>query len=183
MLLTHSNLQLEGYYVKNLQCSIEPGLDDSAKLALTSGLHVHPSKAMQGHRLEPNCVLEVGQHLNDPSRFRVALTVKSESVSTGDPLPYRFDLTLVGFFRVAGIKPTTPVESFAVRGAASILYSSARELLASVTGRGPFPALVLPAVTFIDDDGAAPKVKLLPKKIGRTPIKKKSSRTRLARKK
>lgn len=149
MIVTHANLQLEGYYVRELHCSVKEGLDETSKLTLTSGLHIQPTKTLEGSPFEPECYLEAAQHLKDRSRFRVLLKVTSEKDQT---LPYLFDVTLIGFFRAVGIKPTADIEPFLFRNAATILYSSTRELLASVTGRGPFPALVLPTVSFIDDD-------------------------------
>lgn len=176
MILTHANLQLEGYYVRELHCSVPEGLDETSKLTLTSGLHIQPSKAIEGSPFEPDCYVEAGQHLKDLSRFRVLLKITSEVDGKDQLLPYHFKVTLIGFFRAVGFKPTANIDPFLVRNAATILYSSARELLASVTGRGPFPALVLPTVSFIDlepESAKAPSQKVAKKA---TAIRKKTAR-------
>jgi preprotein translocase subunit SecB len=181
MKLTHSIFQLEGYYVKSLQYSVRPELEDSSKLALTSGLHIQPFKPLTGHILTPKCEVEASQHLKDDSRFRIELTLSSDK--DDDLPPYFFEVTLIGFFRLVGLTPTPAVKGFAINNAATILYSSARELIASVTGRGPFPALVLPTITFIPETDAVgtkasqkavkPRVKPKPKLIAKPPIARK----------
>jgi preprotein translocase subunit SecB len=183
MRLTHSNLQLEGYYVKSLQCSIRAGLEDSLKLALASGLHIQPFKPMAGHILKPQCEVEASQHLKDDSRFRISLTVGSGKGDDELP-PYVFEVTLIGFFKIAGLTPTPEVRAFVLNNAATILYSSARELIASVTGRGPFPALVLPTISFIMESTKA-ATKAAPKRrtLKGSAQKSRPSKPRVARKK
>src|SRR5882672_8124114 len=123
MILTQANLQLEGYYVRDLHCSVQPGLDETSKLTLTSGLHIQPVKAMEGSPFEPECYLEVSQNVKDLNRFRVLFRITSETDGEDQMLPYRFDVTLIGFFRIAGMKPTAQIEPFLVKNAATILYS------------------------------------------------------------
>jgi preprotein translocase subunit SecB len=183
MRLTHSNFQLEGYYVKSLQYSVRTELEDSSKLALTSGLHIQPFKPMAGHTLTPQCEIEGSQHVKDESRFRIALTVSSGKGEEDLP-PYVFEVTLIGFFKIVGLTPTPAVKGFVLNNAATILYSSARELIASATGRGPFPALVLPTVTFIPESTAV-TTKAVRKLTARQGAAKKTRRAKLpvARKK
>jgi hypothetical protein len=126
-------------------------LDETAKLTLASGLHVQPVKAMEAGPFDPVCYLEAAVHAKEAGRFRIVLRITSEKDGKDELLPYRFDVTLVGFFRTLSLRPTATIEPFILRNAATILYSSARELLASVTGRGPLPALVLPTVSFADE--------------------------------
>ncbi len=58
--------------------------------------------------------------------------------------------------------------------AISILYSAARELVASVTGRGPFPAAILPSILVSSN--------LQPKRKQLSAIKKKAARKSVAKK-
>lgn len=149
MIVEFANLQLEGYYVDELHCAAADHMDDAEMLAMTPGLHVQPPKPMGLDAYSVLVQIEGGQHKRDPSRFRVVLRIASDEKDEDRP-PYDFDLTLVGYFR-SQVKPTPAIEPYLLRNAAMILYSSARELLASVTGRGPFPALVLPTLTFDPD--------------------------------
>jgi preprotein translocase subunit SecB len=62
--------------------------------------------------------------------------------------PYDFNIILVGYFNVAEMVPEEQRELYIKVSAASILYSAAREALATATGRGPLPCVVLPPVVF-----------------------------------
>jgi preprotein translocase subunit SecB len=61
----------------------------------------------------------------------------------------------IGFFSVDEPVPEGQMGRMVAVTAPSILYSSIRELLALLTGRGPMPCLLLPVVTFIDHDSMA----------------------------
>ena len=61
---------------------------------------------------------------------------------------------IAGYFRLNTNQPVDDWEGaiHALRTTgASMLYAAARELIASVTGRGPFPAAVLPTVVIALD--------------------------------
>ncbi len=62
--------------------------------------------------------------------------------------PYDFHIFMVGYFNVGEQVPPEQRESYVRLSAASMLYSAARELLATATGRGPLPCVILPAVVF-----------------------------------
>jgi preprotein translocase subunit SecB len=87
------------------------------------------------------------QHPEEPHRWQHVLTITSQTPEERK-YPYDFHITLVGYFIIADVVPPEHREAFVKVNAASILYSAARELLATVTGRGPLPAAVLPAVVF-----------------------------------
>jgi preprotein translocase subunit SecB len=84
-------------------------------------------------------------------RYRVVLSLSPSKESAAD-CPYLFDLQLIGYFRWMGAPPNAQTDTLVLRNAAAILYSASREILASVTGRGPFPALILPMYSFIIDE-------------------------------
>lgn len=63
----------------------------------------------------------------------------------GKNFPYLFSIKLVGFFRVGEFKDKPNLVGI---NGTSILFSSAREILLSLTGRGQHPAINLPTVRF-----------------------------------
>jgi preprotein translocase subunit SecB len=138
-------LQLEGYYVDHVHCSARRADDGLPGVALTPGLHVQTKKPMGIRPYNLIFSIEAGQHEKDPTRFMVVLRIESDEESSLSP--YLFDVTLVGYFR-SERKPSVALRPHLVSNAAMILYSSARELLASITGRGPYPAIVLPTMYF-----------------------------------
>jgi preprotein translocase subunit SecB len=151
-------LQLEGYYVEHIRCSVVAEPDRLAQVDMLPGLHMHsplpPAISLYG----VNVGFGAAQNEKNKQRYRLELRVTNGEEEKNNPLPYHFDVTLVGFFRLMGMKTTPHIEPAMIRNAAMILYSSARELLASVTGRGPFPAIVLPTV-FFDPSGEATPAK------------------------
>ncbi len=56
---------------------------------------------------------------------------------------------LVAFFEVIPEWPPEQVDRLFSANAPALLYSAAREALATVTGRGPYPEIFLPSVTFV----------------------------------
>lgn len=171
MIVDFANLQLEGYYVEHIHYSARRVDDEELpSLDLIPGLHVQSLKPIG--ELPYNVVLsvEVGQHTKDSSRFLVVLRVESDEEENKSP--YLFDVTLVGYFR-SQIEPSDTLRPYLTTNAAMILYSSARELLASITGRGPFPALVLPTLRFDTEREA----KLLYKKPKPLSTKRKPTKT------
>jgi preprotein translocase subunit SecB len=146
MIVDFANLQLEGYYVEHMHYSARRVDEENLpSVDLTPGLHVRSTKAIGDLSYNVILSIEVGQHLKDASRFLVVLRVESDEEENRSP--YLFDVTLVGYFR-SQVEPSDTLRPHLTTNAAMILYSSARELLASITGRGPFPALVLPTLRF-----------------------------------
>jgi preprotein translocase subunit SecB len=142
-------LQIDGYYVKEFSCSVRDDLDEKSHLALGTGLHIQPSQVMLA---SPMVDLEVGigEHLKDRSKFRIMLDVKSDD-KEGDS-PYTFSLKLMGYFSVEDKKYIEEMSPIFHRNAVMLLYSAAREIVASSTGRGPFPAYMLPTLSFNYDE-------------------------------
>jgi len=141
-----ATVQLDGYYIRELHCAVRPGFDEEAKFTLGTGLHLQQSEVMLCPPITTNLKVETGRHTKDPLRFRVVLQIESKEES--ETTPYIFDVHLVGFFSVSDVKPFTGLDVWVYRNAVMILYSTAREVIASTTGRGPFPAIILPTLTF-----------------------------------
>jgi preprotein translocase subunit SecB len=81
----------------------------------------------------------------------VSLQIKSERSSEETKLLYEYEVIVFGSFEWIAEMPEDKeflLKSLAVTGA-SILYSSAREMLAYVSSRGPWEACILPTISFI----------------------------------
>lgn len=141
-----ASVQLDGYYIKELHCAVRGDLDEQAKFTLGTGFHIQQPDVMLCPALTTKLLVDMGQNKKDPSKFRVALRIVSDEEK--EETPYTFDVQLVGYFSVDVLKPFIGMDMFVYRNAVMILYSTAREVIASVTGRGPFPALILPTLTF-----------------------------------
>lgn len=88
------------------------------------------------------------QHNDDPRKWQAVLTIKAVS-QEDKPIPYKVDLECVGFFAVDPGVEAAKMPWLVQTNGATILYSSAREFLLLVTGRGPWPPLYLPTTNFL----------------------------------
>jgi preprotein translocase subunit SecB len=142
-----SNIELEGYYVRNLQFTTAESVE-SMRLILRKGFHVQTETSVDPEgEYQLKISMNAAGHRNDPNRYRVVLRIATDNQTKESQFPYTFDLTLVGFFRIVGLEiPKPSQDPKVVQTSLAILYASAREILASATGRGPFPALVLPMI-------------------------------------
>jgi len=98
--------------------------------------------------LRINTQVELMQHREDPLRWQVILNVKTEAPE-GQTMPYKVDLQAVGFFVVAPEVEEVRRPKLVRANGAAILYSSAREFLLTITGRGPWPPVYLPTTNFL----------------------------------
>jgi preprotein translocase subunit SecB len=86
----------------------------------------------------------------DRVRVQIRLKVRFQPTREGNA-PYTFRIELLGFFNAsATAKSTDPLSLLRVNGSA-ILFGAARQLVASVTSRGPFRGILLPSISFIPD--------------------------------
>ena len=132
-----SPLQLEGYFLKGLRFSLNDRLESM------------PSRSTAYDNIGIKVNAEATTRDNDPLKWRCELTVESNE----DPKlnrPYTFCITFVGFFHVVKGYPSERVELLARTNAPALLFSAAREALVLLTSRGPYPAIVLPSVTFLE---------------------------------
>lgn len=110
--------------------------------------------------------VELAPHKDDPRKWRVILTVQTES---GDgKIPYKIELKAVGFFKVAPEVDEKEMPFLVHANGAAILYSSAREFLLLITCRGPWDGFYLPTTNFIEPPQ---KVKEQESKQAATPTK------------
>ena len=64
---------------------------------------------------------------------------------------YTFHVEVVGFYEVSKNYPEEKAEALVRANGPALLYSAARELIATLTCRGPFAPVNLSTVTFIDE--------------------------------
>lgn len=77
-------------------------------------------------------------------RLRLSLPPKENRFA------YSFEIVLVGYFNLSDSVPEEQVARVLDANAPSLLYGAAREALATSVGRGPFRALLLPTVNFLE---------------------------------
>src|SRR5260370_6646928 len=95
--------------------------------------------------------LEVARNNQEPHRYVVSLTVTLAACDQKPP-PYVGEVQVIGFFQVDPELSADKQAQIASVNAASILYGVAREMIANVTARGPWPAVTPPCVTFNSSD-------------------------------
>jgi preprotein translocase subunit SecB len=86
----------------------------------------------------------------DPSNFVVSLRLKIPNI-TGKICPYKIDVELLGLIQINPSLSAHRREELATVNGLAIVYSAARELVTSVTGRMEYGPLVLPGVNFQDE--------------------------------
>lgn len=153
MSATISHLQLETYFLKEISYAVK------------NDLYTIPEKVSE--------ITPVGLEIADltapvdesDNAWRCELTIKSSDDDEGNPF-YNFRIVMVGFFKVHPELPTDYAQALAESNCPAVLYSTSREIIATVTRRSPYPAVLLPLVTFV-------KVAEKPKQV-KKPIKKKS---------
>ncbi|MBW1953999.1 MAG: protein-export chaperone SecB [Deltaproteobacteria bacterium] len=91
--------------------------------------------------------VHLAQHKDNPRKWSVALEVTSEVPDKN--LPYKINLECMGFFEVAPEVEEKQAPMLVRTNGASILYSSAREFLLLITGRGPWGPFYLPTKNFL----------------------------------
>jgi len=139
-----SPLQLIRYVVPEVSCSANAAFAPEKE-----------SEGAIGH-LSANAVVA---RQKDPETaayhaWSVEMTI-SQKVQDGQSVPYRFSLSLVGFFACKVGFPSAEQEEIFVRvNGSSILYGAAREIVRSLTAPGPWGEVILPTLSFYDKPAA-----------------------------
>jgi preprotein translocase subunit SecB len=137
--MTLSPLQLHRYFVEEISCKANPDFDKDKDVKV---------KDFQ-------VFFETSED-KTPLLRKIRLTVAQDISKDGNE-PFAFKVVMVGFFEVMkdffeSQGPEKTDRLVTVNGPA-LLYSSARELLALITGRGPYQDqsinILLPSITFL----------------------------------
>jgi len=132
MSATSSHLQLEGYFLKELEYSINNEMEQFPEKI--ENLEPPDLEVLDSTRL-----LDAGSN-----RWRCEVLIKSK-----DDYAYDFKIVMVGFFAINPDLRADTQKLIAESNCPAVLYSAAREIIATVTRRSPYPGTVLPLVTFV----------------------------------
>jgi preprotein translocase subunit SecB len=151
--MKHSPLQLLRYFAPEVSCSANLAFD--------------PAKECDSVLEQLSVGATVAQQQNPENAPAHSWSVEmkiSQKLKDGQNFPYRFDLTLVGIFTCKdGFRTHEDEEQFVRVNGSSMLYGAAREVIRSLTSRGPWGELLLPTLSFYDkntkpqSETAAPK--------------------------
>jgi len=139
--MKHSPLQLLRYVVADLSCTATPNFD--------------PQKPFESIIAEQLSVNVTVTQQKSPDNFpghswSVEMSI-SQTLKEGQNFPYTFKVSFVGFFACRdGFPSPTDEEQFVRVNGSSMLYGAARELVRSLTSRGPWGELFIPSISFYD---------------------------------
>lgn len=91
----------------------------------------------------------VHQVKDDERTWIIILNVKVKP--RGDEkIPYQLEVEALGSFRVADDWPQDKIKALVYANGTSLLYGAAREMISSITARGPYEMITLPTMSFTD---------------------------------
>lgn len=131
-----SPLKLYSYFCSEISFSANPDFD--------------PAKPVELKIAEFSCNHKVEPVKGAERHYQVGLSVKHQ-ISKKSNSPCSFGVELIGFFEIAEAFPAEKREQAVRINAPSVLFGIAREIVRSVTTHGPFNAVILPTVSFIDE--------------------------------
>lgn len=137
-----SPLQLEWYFIKEIRVAWQPEFESDQEFSIEVS--------------DVSAEVSSSQSSQDPLQWAFELSV-SLSNKSGKQFPYTFSVCLVGFFQIDRAFWEKDAQNAAVLAKVNgpaVLYSAARENVATLTGRGPQAPLILPTVTFWQDPHA-----------------------------
>jgi preprotein translocase subunit SecB len=127
-------LQLKKYFITHLKVVAQRQYD-------SKNPQLYDFKELQN-------ATNIRKNKENPNIFQISLVLK-QIVKPKANLPYSFDTQIVGIFEVLPDWPRNRVDELVQINGPAMLYSAAREILAQVTGRGPWGTITLPSVNFI----------------------------------
>ena len=140
-----SKLQLKYYYLKELSYFLKDSLEKE------------PGRKTHQKTVELEITDLTTPVVDVPGDWRCELTIKSTNPEKDHF--YDFRIVLVGFFTLDSDIDPEMAQLIAETNAPAVLYSTSREIVATVTRRSPYPGTLLPTVTFLKETIRPPKVK------------------------
>lgn len=129
-----SKIQLEQYFLSSFNYSVNSEFDPEQDVV------VKFSDISEEHAIQP---------LNEESLSDWQVDLKVSFSPTGDSnAPYSFSAQVVGLFSVLDGLPKEEIASFVDANATSVLYSTLREIVHTITAKGPYFPLLLPTPCF-----------------------------------
>jgi preprotein translocase subunit SecB len=132
-------LQLTDYFITHLSLdsnpefnSARPAGDPVETLTIVPGYALSDDKDEQG------------------TEWLVSLEI-TQTVPEGVNLPYTFSLHINGFVLASPHLEGTKLKRIVHANGPAMLLGAAREIIRAATGRGPWPAVIIPATNFLAD--------------------------------
>jgi len=140
--MTHSALQLLRYVIPELSCSANPSFNPQKECE--GGIELFSAETAVAPAKAPD---DLKAHA-----WSVEMRI-SQTFKEGQNFPYKFDLTILGFFTMQnGQAPESGEERFVRVNGSSMLYGIAREIVRSITATGPWSSVFLPTISFYQKD-------------------------------
>jgi preprotein translocase subunit SecB len=131
-----SPLKLTSYFCSDISFSANSDFD--------------PTKPVELKLTEFSCNNKVEPVKDAERQYQVELSVKHQ-ISKKSNSPCSYSVEIIGFFEIAEAFPAEKREQAVRVNAPSVLYGIAREIVRSITTHGPFNAVIVPTVSFIDE--------------------------------
>lgn len=160
-------LQLTDYFITKLNLEANPDYDLEGKV--TADLDTIDVT----HNIEHFESVD-----NGGSKWRVIMVIK-QIIPKGRNIPYKFELELQGEIFAFPIFKEDRLATVVNANAPAMLFGAAREIIRAATGRGPFPAVVIPSTNFLP----APQKKTTKKTTAKKAAKKQTAARKAATKK
>jgi preprotein translocase subunit SecB len=130
-------LQLVEYFLTDLSLQANPDFDISKPVGdCVESLEITP------------CYSQNGKASDHGTEWTVALQIK-QTIPPGKNLPYAFSLgirgTVLAFSVLSGAKLQRAIHA----NGPAMLFGAAREIIRGATGRGPWPAVIIPSTNFL----------------------------------
>lgn len=114
---------------------------------------------------------------DNPQQWRVYLQIDLTALEGEKPPPYTGRIIARGFYEVHEEYPHDPERLVRITGA-SMLYGAVREMVTSVTARGPHGMLTLPSVSFFENNASKIPAKRAAKKTTKKATKKRAAKAK-----
>jgi len=130
--LRETSLLLERYFYPKISIQADPKYSPSGTPLLAEiGVNTQFKKVSEAER-------------------KWAVTIRIRTSAKEYPVPYKIDLSAVGYFRIAPNYPEAEMEKLIRIGGPTVLYSSARELILTISSRGPWGPVFIPSMSFLE---------------------------------
>lgn len=106
----------------------------------------------------------LAKDVENPSHWKLTLTVEFGPNNADEPAPYAGSVTIVGSFHIGPGYPDEKHQTLINVTAASILYGACREMVANLTCRSTHGLLSLPSISFAPPANPKEKEPQTPKK-------------------
>ena len=158
-------LQLVDYFIIKLNLEANPHYDEDSE----KGANLDTISVTQE-------VNQVETQESEGTTWRVAMNIKQE-IPKGRNIPYQFELEIHGEIFAFPVLEGKRLETVIKANAPAMLFGAAREIIRAATGRGPFPAVVIPSTNFIEPPKKTAVKRVAAKKSVTKKTAKKASKT------